>query len=192
MGNSNIIPYEQYVKHYKGLVIPSGESSVPNDAHVMHENSAYVPDDSLATKLNIYKEQVSIYEQRAYVPIFVDRIVEITWLMRMFSLLLPQDLMIRFCYLMLGCRLERIIMSWIYKRSKGTQSSDLLGFNSLVHSFRALSTLRCFGLRTASAAAKPCQGDSLEFYLITGRIPTVAAAGKRHVNSQPHAHITYS
>ncbi|GJX75477.1 hypothetical protein Tco_0314072 [Tanacetum coccineum] len=23
----------------------------------------------------------------------------------------------------------------------------------------------------ASAAAKPCQGDSLEFYLITGRIP---------------------
>ncbi|GJT80950.1 hypothetical protein Tco_1055292 [Tanacetum coccineum] len=44
-------------------------------------------------------------------------------------------------------------------------------FNSLVHSLRALSTLRRSGLRTASAAAKPCQGDSLEFYLITGRIP---------------------
>ncbi|GJV03376.1 hypothetical protein Tco_1336945 [Tanacetum coccineum] len=38
------------------------------------------------------------------------------------------------------------------------------GFNILVHSFLALSTLRRFSLRTASAAAKPCQGDSLEFY----------------------------
>nr|GEW24809.1 hypothetical protein [Tanacetum cinerariifolium] len=56
MGNSNIIPYEQYVKHNKGLVIPSGESSVPNDAYVMHENSAYVPDDSFTTTLNIYKD----------------------------------------------------------------------------------------------------------------------------------------
>ncbi|GJX56391.1 retrovirus-related pol polyprotein from transposon TNT 1-94 [Tanacetum coccineum] len=44
-------------------------------------------------------------------------------------------------------------------------------FNSLVHSLRALSTLRYSGLRTASAAAKPCQGDSSELYLITGRIP---------------------
>ncbi|GKB90860.1 hypothetical protein Tco_0963132, partial [Tanacetum coccineum] len=35
-------------------------------------------------------------------------------------------------------------------------------FNSLVHSLRALSTLRCSGLRMASAAEKPCQGDSLE------------------------------
>ncbi|GJU63065.1 hypothetical protein Tco_1244900 [Tanacetum coccineum] len=67
-----------------------------------------------------------------------------------------------------------------------------VGFNPLVHSFCALSTLRRSGLRTASAAAKPCQGDSLEFYLITGRISTVAAAGQRHVNSQPHAHTSYS
>ncbi|GJZ52505.1 hypothetical protein Tco_0607020 [Tanacetum coccineum] len=37
-----------------------------------------------------------------------------------------------------------------------------VGFNPLVHSFRALSTLRRSSLRTASAAAKPCQGDSLE------------------------------
>ncbi|GJZ42377.1 hypothetical protein Tco_0589263 [Tanacetum coccineum] len=66
-----------------------------------------------------------------------------------------------------------------------------VGINPLVHSFRALSTLRRSGLRTASAAAKPCQGDSSEFYLITGRIPTVAAAGQRHVNSQPHAHTPY-
>ncbi|GJU08994.1 hypothetical protein Tco_1125424 [Tanacetum coccineum] len=48
----------------------------------------------------------------------------------------------------------------------------VVGFNSLVHSFRALSTLRRSGLRTASAAAKPCQGDSSEFYLITGSIYT--------------------
>ncbi|GJX44426.1 retrovirus-related pol polyprotein from transposon TNT 1-94 [Tanacetum coccineum] len=44
--------------------------------------------------------------------------------------------------------------------------------NSLVHSLRALSTLRRSSLRTASTAAKPCQGDSLEFYLITGSIYT--------------------
>nr|GEW42841.1 hypothetical protein [Tanacetum cinerariifolium] len=29
-----------------------------------------------------------------------------------------------------------------------------------------------FGLRTASTATKPCQGDSSEFYLITGSIYT--------------------
>ncbi|GJZ17506.1 hypothetical protein Tco_0553629 [Tanacetum coccineum] len=77
-----------------------------------------------------------------------------------------------------------------------------VGFNSLVHSFRALSTLRCFGLRTASTAAKPYQGDSSELYLITNSIktekmgnrgiPTVAVAGQRHVKSQPHAHTSYS
>nr|GEV21441.1 retrovirus-related Pol polyprotein from transposon TNT 1-94 [Tanacetum cinerariifolium] len=44
-----------------------------------------------------------------------------------------------------------------------------VGFNSLVHSFRALSALRRSGLRTASTTAKPCQGDSSEFYLITGK-----------------------
>nr|GFB14558.1 hypothetical protein [Tanacetum cinerariifolium] len=63
-------------------------------------------------------------------------------------------------------------------------------FNPPVHSFRALSILRRFGLRTASAAAKPCQGDSLEVYLITG-IPMVGAAGQKRVNSQPHAHASY-
>nr|GEU48396.1 hypothetical protein [Tanacetum cinerariifolium] len=48
-------------------------------------------------------------------------------------------------------------------------SHQSVGFNLLVHSLRALSTLRRFGLRTASAAAKPYQGDSSELYLITGR-----------------------
>nr|GEX08712.1 hypothetical protein [Tanacetum cinerariifolium] len=46
------------------------------------------------------------------------------------------------------------------------------GFNSLVYSSRALSALRRSDLRTASTAAKPCQGDSSEFYLITGSIHT--------------------
>nr|GEV00637.1 putative reverse transcriptase domain-containing protein [Tanacetum cinerariifolium] len=45
-----------------------------------------------------------------------------------------------------------------------------MGFNPLVHSFRALSALRRFGLRTASTAAKPCQEDSSEVYLITGSL----------------------
>nr|GEU33082.1 putative reverse transcriptase domain-containing protein [Tanacetum cinerariifolium] len=47
-----------------------------------------------------------------------------------------------------------------------------LGFNSLVYSLRALSALRRSGLRMASTAAKPCQGDSSKFYLITGSIHT--------------------
>ncbi|GJR89142.1 hypothetical protein Tco_0213153 [Tanacetum coccineum] len=42
--------------------------------------------------------------------------------------------------------------------------------NSLVHSLRALSTLRRSGLRMTSTTMKPCQEDSSEFYLITGRI----------------------
>nr|GEU64434.1 ribonuclease H-like domain-containing protein [Tanacetum cinerariifolium] len=67
-----------------------------------------------------------------------------------------------------------------------------VGFNSLVHSIRALSALRRSGLRTASTAAKPCQGDSSEFYLITGRISTVAAADQREVNSYPYAHASNS
>ncbi|GJW79737.1 hypothetical protein Tco_0143712, partial [Tanacetum coccineum] len=64
--------------------------------------------------------------------------------------------------------------------------------NSLVYSFRALSTLRCSGLRTASAAAKPYQGDSSEFYLITSSFLMVAAAGQRHINSKQHAHTPSS
>ncbi|GJR12271.1 retrovirus-related pol polyprotein from transposon TNT 1-94 [Tanacetum coccineum] len=67
-----------------------------------------------------------------------------------------------------------------------------LGFNPLIHSFCALSTLRRSGLRTASTAAKPWQGDSSEVYLITGRIPMVAAAGQKRVNPQPHAHTSYT
>nr|GEU71004.1 ribonuclease H-like domain-containing protein [Tanacetum cinerariifolium] len=59
-----------------------------------------------------------------------------------------------------------------FKINKMNPGLNTSGFNSLVHSFRALSTLRRFSLRMASTAAKPCQGDSLEFYLITGSINT--------------------
>ncbi|GKA05914.1 hypothetical protein Tco_0685034 [Tanacetum coccineum] len=65
MGNSNVIPYEQYLTVNDVFVVPSSASSVPNDAYVLHDNDAYVPPDPLATELNIYKEQVAIYEQRA-------------------------------------------------------------------------------------------------------------------------------
>ncbi|GJT61447.1 hypothetical protein Tco_1004980 [Tanacetum coccineum] len=64
-----------------------------------------------------------------------------------------------------------------------TLNVSAVGINPLVHSFRALSTLRRSGLRTASAAAKPCQGDSSKFYLITGRIPTVSLVDIHPVNS---------
>nr|GEV04327.1 retrovirus-related Pol polyprotein from transposon TNT 1-94 [Tanacetum cinerariifolium] len=47
------------------FVVPSGASSVSNDAYVLHDNDAYVPLDPLVTELNIYKEQVVIYEQHA-------------------------------------------------------------------------------------------------------------------------------
>nr|GEU29277.1 hypothetical protein [Tanacetum cinerariifolium] len=47
-----------------------------------------------------------------------------------------------------------------------------VGFNSLVHTLGALSALRRFGLRKASTAAKPCHGDSSNFYLIIGSIHT--------------------
>ncbi|GKE45297.1 integrase, catalytic region, zinc finger, CCHC-type containing protein, partial [Tanacetum coccineum] len=65
MGNSNVIPYEQYLTVNDISVVPSNASSILNDAYVLHDNDAYVPPDPLATELNIYKEQVAIYEQCA-------------------------------------------------------------------------------------------------------------------------------
>nr|GEW04791.1 hypothetical protein [Tanacetum cinerariifolium] len=65
---------------------------------------------------------------------------------------------------------------------------DLPQPGKLFHSSRALSALRRFGLRTASTAVKPYQGDSSEFYLITG----IAAADQMDVNSQLHAHQSNS
>ncbi|GKD80906.1 hypothetical protein Tco_1347745 [Tanacetum coccineum] len=56
MGNSNVIPYEQYLTVNDVSVVPSSASSVPNDAYVLHDNDACVPTDPLAIELNIYKE----------------------------------------------------------------------------------------------------------------------------------------
>ncbi|GJX50547.1 retrovirus-related pol polyprotein from transposon TNT 1-94 [Tanacetum coccineum] len=65
MGNSNVIPYEQYLSVNNVSVVPSCASSALNDACVLFNNDAYVPHDPIATELKIYKEQVAIYEQRA-------------------------------------------------------------------------------------------------------------------------------
>ncbi|GJS42230.1 hypothetical protein Tco_0567273 [Tanacetum coccineum] len=76
---------------------------------------------------------------------------------------------------------------WCKENSDGQKTvAEDMGFNLLVHSFRALSTLRCSGLRTAAQLRNPVKED---FF---GRIPTVATAGQRHVNSQPHAHTHIS
>ncbi|GJS59745.1 hypothetical protein Tco_0654529 [Tanacetum coccineum] len=77
--DSNIIPYEQYVKNNAEQVVQSNVSSVPNDALMMiindmHEQAAQcisaneqnkVVNESLTAKIARYKEQVEIYEKRA-------------------------------------------------------------------------------------------------------------------------------
>ncbi|GKD59240.1 hypothetical protein Tco_1296749 [Tanacetum coccineum] len=65
MGNSNVIPYEQYLTINEVSVEPSCASSVLNDAYVLHDNNAYIPHDPLVIELNIYKQQVAMYEQHA-------------------------------------------------------------------------------------------------------------------------------
>ncbi|GKB47807.1 retrovirus-related pol polyprotein from transposon TNT 1-94 [Tanacetum coccineum] len=77
--DSNIIPYEQYVKDNAVQVVQSNVSSVPNDALMMiindmHEQAAQcvsaneqnkVVNESLTAELARYKEQVELYEKRA-------------------------------------------------------------------------------------------------------------------------------
>ncbi|GJT17864.1 integrase, catalytic region, zinc finger, CCHC-type containing protein [Tanacetum coccineum] len=65
MGNSNVIPYEQYLSADNISVVPSCASSALNDVCVSSDNDAFIPHDLIATELKIYKEQVAIYEQRA-------------------------------------------------------------------------------------------------------------------------------
>ncbi|GKB02348.1 retrovirus-related pol polyprotein from transposon TNT 1-94 [Tanacetum coccineum] len=64
VGNSNVIPYEQYVSVNDISVVPSCASSALNCVCVSPVNDV-VPHDPIAIELNIYKEQVAIYEQRA-------------------------------------------------------------------------------------------------------------------------------
>ncbi|GJS75156.1 hypothetical protein Tco_0725037 [Tanacetum coccineum] len=77
--DSNMIPYDQYVKDNAVSVVQSNVSSVPNDAYMMiinemHEQSAQnafantqnkVVNASLTAELATYKEQVELYERRA-------------------------------------------------------------------------------------------------------------------------------
>ncbi|GJW51765.1 hypothetical protein Tco_0093116 [Tanacetum coccineum] len=77
--DSNMIPYEQYVKDIAMSVVQSNVSFVLNDAYMMifndmHETHAQpisvttqntVVDISLTAKLATYKEQVELYERRA-------------------------------------------------------------------------------------------------------------------------------
>ncbi|GJZ77702.1 hypothetical protein Tco_0642374 [Tanacetum coccineum] len=77
--NSNMIPYDQYVKDNAVPVVQSNVSSVTNDAYMMIYNDMCEPhaqsvskttrnivvDNSLTAKLETYKEQVELYERRA-------------------------------------------------------------------------------------------------------------------------------
>ncbi|GKG25413.1 hypothetical protein Tco_0398559, partial [Tanacetum coccineum] len=63
MGNSNVIPYEQYLSVNDISGVPSYASSALNSVSVSPVNDAFIPHDPIATKLKIYKEQVTIYEQ---------------------------------------------------------------------------------------------------------------------------------
>nr|GEV78742.1 hypothetical protein [Tanacetum cinerariifolium] len=77
--DSNMIPYDQYVKDNEVQVVHSNVSSVPNDAFMMIYNDMCEPHaqsvsnlsqntvakNSLTAELATYKEQVELYERRA-------------------------------------------------------------------------------------------------------------------------------
>ncbi|GKF02218.1 hypothetical protein Tco_0029141 [Tanacetum coccineum] len=77
--DSNMIPYEQYVKDNVVPVVQSNVSSVTNDTYMMIFNYMHEPhaqpilvttrntvvDNSLTAELATYKEQVELYERRA-------------------------------------------------------------------------------------------------------------------------------
>ncbi|GJS53697.1 hypothetical protein Tco_0627059 [Tanacetum coccineum] len=76
--DSNMIPYDQYVKDNVVPVVQSNVSSIPNDAYMIY-NDMYEPhaqsvskttrntvvDNALTAELATYKEQVELYERRA-------------------------------------------------------------------------------------------------------------------------------
>nr|GEW29472.1 hypothetical protein [Tanacetum cinerariifolium] len=77
--NSNMIPYDQYVKDNAVPVVHNNVSSVPNDAYMMIYKDMYEPhaqfvfktsrntlvENSLTAELVTYKEQVELYERWA-------------------------------------------------------------------------------------------------------------------------------
>nr|GEW46281.1 Gag-Pol polyprotein [Tanacetum cinerariifolium] len=79
MSDSNMIPYDQYVKDNAMPVVHSNVSSIPNDAFMMIYNDMHEPhaqsisntsrntvvENSLTAELATYKEQVELYERRA-------------------------------------------------------------------------------------------------------------------------------
>ncbi|GJR82330.1 hypothetical protein Tco_0153115 [Tanacetum coccineum] len=79
MSDSNMIPYDQYVKDNAMPVVQSNVSFVQNDAYMMILNDMHeqptqyasiptqnnVVDKSLSAELATYKEQVELYERRA-------------------------------------------------------------------------------------------------------------------------------
>ncbi|GKF94134.1 hypothetical protein Tco_0283834, partial [Tanacetum coccineum] len=55
MGNSNVIPYEQYLSVNDTSGVPSCASSTLNSVCVSPVNDAFIPHDPIATELKIYK-----------------------------------------------------------------------------------------------------------------------------------------
>ncbi|GKC13089.1 hypothetical protein Tco_1009871 [Tanacetum coccineum] len=53
MGNSNVIPYEQYLTTNDVSVVPSCASSAPNTAYVLIDNNVHTPNEPLVTELAI-------------------------------------------------------------------------------------------------------------------------------------------
>ncbi|GJR92914.1 retrovirus-related pol polyprotein from transposon TNT 1-94 [Tanacetum coccineum] len=66
MGNSNVIPYEQYLSVNDISVVPSCASSALNSVCVSPVNDAFVPHDPIATELKIYKEQAKKAQPALY------------------------------------------------------------------------------------------------------------------------------
>ncbi|GJS20880.1 hypothetical protein Tco_0449512 [Tanacetum coccineum] len=79
MSDSNMTPYDQYVKDNAVPVVQNNASMVPNDAYVMIDNDVHESDvlsvshtprntvfnNLLNAELATYKEQVELYERRA-------------------------------------------------------------------------------------------------------------------------------
>nr|GEW94422.1 reverse transcriptase domain-containing protein [Tanacetum cinerariifolium] len=66
-----------------------------------------------------------------------------------------------------------------------------LGSNSLVHLYRALSTLRRSDMRTADAAVKSCQGDSSEFFILINGEPWLLQPYSMKGNKDSFIHICF-
>ena len=64
-GNTNVIPYEHYLKNDVESVVPSDDSFANLEPCEPDHFTDYVSDDTLTTRIKILKEQVTMYQQRA-------------------------------------------------------------------------------------------------------------------------------